>query len=91
MLLAADLAIILGCNFEKFESPIGREKAALLAEALHLSRCQRLEIYGYLQVLIQNLHRIDAADRGRNRQAHRVAQPLLRCHRPVLHELAAAA
>src|SRR5208337_4444687 len=71
VLFAAYLAVILGCHLKEFEAAIGSKKTALVAQSLHLGGGEWFKVDRDLQVLIEDLHRVDASDRSCDRKAHR--------------------
>src|ERR1700722_9766890 len=66
-------------------------KPALIAQSLHFGCGKRLEVHRDTKILIENLHAVDAADGGRNRQAHSITQALIGCDGAKFHQFATAA
>jgi hypothetical protein len=89
MLFAAYFAIVFCGHLEQLEAAIGGQKAALIPQRLHRFGGERFEIHCNPQILLEDLHSIDATDRGRNRQAQGIAQALFGSNGPVPHEFAA--
>jgi hypothetical protein len=77
VLLAANFAVILGGHFEKLIASVGCKLTALVPQLFQFSVRERLKIRGDGEVLIQNLHRVDSADRRGDRQTHGIPQSLL--------------
>jgi hypothetical protein len=90
VLFAADFTVVFGGHLEEFEAAIAGEEAALIAERLHFVGREWLEIHGNFQVLIEDLHGVDAADGGGDGQAHGVVETLFGGDGAVANELAAA-
>src|ERR1700751_565959 len=85
VLFAPDFAVIFGSHFEEFITAVSRELTALVSQRFQFGSCEWLEIRCDSKVLIENFHRVDTANRSRNRQTHGIAQPLLGCYTSVSH------
>src|SRR5262245_27082290 len=91
VLLTTFVTIVFERGLVAFEPPVGGNGRDATPDALQLRRRQWREIRRNAQILPQHAHRIDPADRGRDRQAHRIAQRVLDTDHLLLHRLARAA
>jgi hypothetical protein len=76
VLFTPNFAVIFGSHFEEFIASVSCKLTALVSQLLHFGSRQWLEIRSDGQVLIENFHRVDAADRSGDRQTHGIAQSL---------------
>jgi len=91
VLLAAHPAVVLLGRFVQLEVPVRGKGPAALAERMHFLGRHRLEAARDCQILAQYIEGFHAANRGRDGQAHGVAQRFLRAHDAVQDRLAVAA
>src|SRR6267143_7172529 len=91
VLFAPNFAVILGSHFEEFIPSVSRKLTALVPQLFQFGSRERLEIRGDSEVLIENFHRVDTANRSCNRQTHGIAQSLLSRYTSVSHHFPTAA
>jgi len=90
VLAAAKIAVVLQRAFVEFVSTIV-EWSAVIAECLHLVSGEWLKIAQDRQILVEDLHGIDAADGRGNGEAHGVRKCFGGSERALRDELARAA
>ena len=91
VLFVPNFTVIFGSHFEEFIPSVSRELTALVSQLCQFGCRHRLEIYGDSKVLIENLYRVDTANRSCNRQTHGIAQSLLSSYTSVSHHFPTAA
>ena len=84
MLGAADPPVVAIGGFEEFVSAIPGVLRDSGAQAIHLGDGHRRKAARDVEVLLENLRRIDTADERSNRQAQHIPDRFLRCHDPLL-------
>jgi len=90
MLFSPNASVVFFCGFEQFEMAVTRSRSASLTERLHLLRRHRFEAARNSHVLVQHVQRVDTANCGRDRQAHRITKRFFRPYDAILDRLAVA-